>query len=271
MRPYLAIVGTRFRTLLQYRSAAVANVFTQTFFGLVRIMVLEGFYRSSAATPPLTFDQMVGYVWVGQATLAMFAWNVDADIRNVVRDGTVAYELCRPLDLYALWFSRALAWRTAPMLMRFVPMVVVASVLLPLLGFPEWQLRAPPSLAAGALWGATMLGALLLSCALTTLMHVTLLWTVNGAGTVAIISTLAAIFGGMVIPLPLFPDWARPLMEALPFAGAMDLPCRVFIGNISLAQGGGVLLHQLGWTLALVALGRALMRTGLRRLEGAGG
>jgi len=47
LRPYAAVVGARFRMLLQYRAAAIAGLFTQIVFGLVLIMVYEGFYRSS--------------------------------------------------------------------------------------------------------------------------------------------------------------------------------------------------------------------------------
>jgi hypothetical protein len=66
--------------LLQYRAAAVAGFGTQVFWGLMRIMIFEAFYRSSSADQPMTFPQVVTYVWLGQAMLAMFPWNVDADI-----------------------------------------------------------------------------------------------------------------------------------------------------------------------------------------------
>src|SRR5262245_51723444 len=103
--------------MLQYRAAAIAGLWTQVFFGLVMIMIYEAFYRSTALperAPPMTLRQIVNYVWLGQALFAMLPWNADADVRAMVRSGAVAYELCRPVDLYALWYARALAMRTAP-------------------------------------------------------------------------------------------------------------------------------------------------------------
>ena len=50
IRPYAAILGARFRMLLQYRAAAIAGLWTQIFFGLILIMIYEAFYRSSSAT-----------------------------------------------------------------------------------------------------------------------------------------------------------------------------------------------------------------------------
>jgi ABC-2 type transport system permease protein len=75
----------------------------------------------------------------------------------------------------------------------------------------------------------------------------------------------------MIIPLPLFPDWAQPIVRALPFAGLVDLPFRVFTGHIPTSALLPVLTHQLFWTIALVLIGRQLLSRGLRRIVVQGG
>ena len=274
LRPYLAIVAARFRAVLQYRAAALAGLFTQSFFGAVRIMIFEAFYAASAtagASAPMQLGQAVGYVWLGQATLTMFPWNDDPELRETIRSGGVAYELCRPLDLYSLWYARAVALRTAPVLLRLVPMFVFAMLVLPAVGMASWRLAPPPSLAAGLAWLASIAGAVALSCAVTTLMSVTQLWNVGAQGGAVLISGLATLLGGLVIPLPLFPNWAQPIVYALPFAGVMDLPSRLFTGNLGPEMAPLVLAHQLGWTLILVAVGRFLLSRSLRRIVVQGG
>ena len=270
MKPYLAILSARFRTMLQYRVAAVAGVWTQFLFGVVIISVYEAFYASTVEPQPLTFVQVVSYVWLGQALLAMLPWNVDAEVRAMLRSGAVAYELARPVDLYNLWFARALAWRTAPTILRAVPMAIVAMLVLPLLGLEEWRL-APPGLANGLAFVLAIGCTLLLSCALSTLVNITMLWTLSADGAVLILTVLVTLLSGMLIPLPLFPDWAQPVLMALPFAGLVDLPYRVYVGDIGLGGVPGVLLHQLAWTAALVLLGRRLLAAGLRRVVVQGG
>lgn len=255
MRAYLALAAARFRAMLQYRAAALGGIFTQSFFGLVRIMILDAFYRSSAAAQPLAAAEMVAYVWLGQMTYAMFPWNVDSTVREDVRSGNVVYELCRPLGLYWLLSSRALAWRSAPVLLRLPPMAIVATALMPAMGLGEWRLAAPPGAASAAAFLLAMVGALALSCAITTLMSITTLWTVSGHGVAVLTSALALLLGGMVIPLPLYPDWVQPIIAALPFAGLLDLPARLYTGNIPPSGLAWVLAHQLGWTAALVGLG----------------
>jgi ABC-2 type transport system permease protein len=97
LRPYLAIVSARFRMLLQYRAAAVGGLWTQIFFGLVFLGIYDAFYRSSTPgrTHPMTFAQVVNYVWLGQALWAMLPWNADAEVRAMVRSGAVRHARAR--------------------------------------------------------------------------------------------------------------------------------------------------------------------------------
>ena len=155
-RPYRALLSARYRMLLQYRVAAIAGAGTQFFWGFIRIMILLAFYRSSSAEPPMQFADIVTYVWLGQALLALLPWNHDLELERQIRSGDVAYELVRPLDLYAFWAMRILATRIAATSLRAVPIVVVAGVVLPLLGFESWRLAAPDSTASAALFLLSM-------------------------------------------------------------------------------------------------------------------
>jgi ABC-2 type transport system permease protein len=270
MKPYLAIFSARFRMMLQYRAAAIAGLWTQIFFGMVMIMVYEAFYHSTGRTQPMSLPQIVSYVWLGQVLLALLPWNADPEMRAMVRSGAVAYELCRPIDLYNLWFARAMAWRTAPTVLRAAPMALIAIFVLPLIGLGAWRLH-PPTLAGGLAFACAMLCALLLSCAFSVLVNISLMWTVSADGVVVMLTAMVSLLSGMIIPLPLFPDWAQPLLRALPFAGLVDLPYRVYLGNIAPSGIPGVMLRQLLWTLAIVLLGRWLLARGMRRIVVQGG
>ena len=271
MRPYLAVLSARYQMMLQYRAAAMAGTATQFFWGFIRIMILQAFYLSSTAEPPMSFAAVVSYIWLGQALLAFLPWNMDNEIDAMVRQGNVAYELVRPLDLYTLWYVRTLAMRTASASLRFLPIVLFAALVLPHTGAPQWALAAPASWQAGALFGIALLVALLLGCAITMLVHVSLMWTISGEGLSRLMPSLVTIFSGMVIPLPLFPDWLQPLLNALPFRGLVDVPLRIYSGDIPGADAWAAIAGSVVWGLALIALGRAMLARGTRRLVVQGG
>lgn len=188
----------------------------------------------------------------------------------MIRSGAVAYELTRPIDLYALWYVRAVALRTAPTVLRAVPMTVFAMLVLPLV-VPEWRLAPPVSLAAGVAFAATLAGALLVSCAITTLVNISLMWTLGGEGVAFVTTATVSLLSGMLIPLPFLPDAVQTLVAWLPFAGLCDQPYRIYTGDLAVAEAPLVIARQLGWVAVLVVFGRLALARGMRRLVVQGG
>jgi ABC-2 type transport system permease protein len=250
--------------LLQYRAAALAGLGTQIFFGIVRMMIIGAFYelpRASAA--PMTWPEVLNYIWLGQATLLILPTWTDGEVTGKIRDGSIVYELAKPVDLYALWFSRGIANRTAPMLLRAVPMLVIAWLF--------FGLTAPASFPAGCAWIASTASAVLLSSAISTLMLISIMWTISGRGIVDIVTPLVWTMCGILIPLPLFPNWMQTVISVLPFRGLMDIPFRVYSGNIPISECAAAIGSQLLWTLALIAVGKFALSSSTRRLAVQGG
>jgi ABC-2 type transport system permease protein len=263
MMAYAAVLGANFRMMLQYRAAAFAGVATQVFWGLIRVMIFEAFYRSSAATQPMSLPEVVDYVWLGQAMLLLLPFRPDGEIAQLIRSGNVAYELTRPADLYGFWYMRCLAARTAPLLLRAVPVFLIAGVF--------FGLRAPPSGGSAAMYALSTASAMLLSAALTALISITLLWTISGEGVARLLPAASWLLAGNIIPLPLFPEWAQGVLNVLPFRGMADTPFRIYIGHISPADAWLPILHQLAWAAALALLGRWLLSRAMRRVVVQGG
>ena len=270
LAPYAAVLSARYRNLLQYRAAAFAGFVTQLFWGAVRLMILGAFYAAADGPVPMNMTDVVAYVWLGQALLGMLPWNTDADFKEQVASGAVAYDMLRPLDLYGYWFARTLAFRTATTTLRAIPMAVFAMLLLPAFGLADWALPMPTA-AALAAFLAAITAAALLSTAITVLAHISMLWTLSGEGVDRILPSFVTILSGMVVPLPLFPDWLQPFLEWQPFRGLCDVPYRLYSGNIAAAEAVPEVLFTLGWTLVLVGAGRWLLARGARRLVVQGG
>ena len=263
MKPYLAMFGARFRGLLQYRAAALAGLFTQVFWGFLQVMVFTAFFTASTRPQPMTLEAVVTFIWLKQALLLLLPWRPDEDVRAAIRDGNVAYELLRPVDLYALWFARAVALRTAPAILRCLPMFALA--------LPWFGMQLPASVPAALAFTASIAAAVALSAAFTTLMSVSMLYTIESRGVQIISTLLANVFAGALIPLPFFPDWFQVLAHALPWRGLMDTPFRIYLGH---ALPGGVALsiaHQLLWLVVLVGLGRWLLARATARIVVQGG
>jgi ABC-2 type transport system permease protein len=266
MKAYLSVFKLRFAVQLQYRAAAFAAFVTNFFFGLVRVMVFQAFYASSILVQPLTLEQTVTYTWLTQITFRMQPWNLDRELLDLVRSGSIAYDLCRPLDLYFSWYCRLLALRLVPTLLTGIPIFLVV-LLLP----GDFRAALPPSAAAGIAWLSATLMALLLGCAITNLEVICALWTIAGDGMARIFPAIAMIFSGTIVPLAFFPDWAQAALRFLPFSGLADIPFRLYLGLIPDGRMLPLLGLQLLWTLVFILLGVKLLEKGLKRVVSQGG
>ncbi|MFP4015407.1 MAG: ABC transporter permease [Halanaerobiales bacterium] len=267
IKPYLSIIKIRFILLLQYRAAALAGICTHFLFGFVRVMVFEAFYNSSSIIQPLSYTQTITYIWLSQALLGLQPWNGDRELQSLIRSGNVAYELCRPLNLYNQWYSRSIALRSAPTLLEALPLFLITVFLLP----EQYRLVLPDSSVLVICWMITTVGALLLSAAITNLINVSTIWTISGRGVERLLPALVMFFSGMIVPIPLFPDWLQRIVIHLPFSGLVDIPMRFFTGALTVQTLLPMLAIQFFWIVVLVIAGRWLTAKGLSKVIIQGG
>jgi len=268
---YIAIVSARYRTLLQYRAAAFAGFVTQLFWGCINIMVLMAFFSLSDKEQPISLPQAISYIWLGQALLGMLPWSVDKEIEAMIVRGDVSYELVRPLDLYNFWFCRTIALRTATTTLRSIPMIVFAMVLLPVLGFDNWALQLPASAMAFLVFMVSLTCALALAVSFTMIMHVVLVYTISGEGLNRLMPSFVIILSGNMLPLPLFPEFLQPFLNLQPFRGIVDVPFRIYTGNIDALAAGPDIVHQVVWSITFIVLGRFLLTRSMGRMVIQGG
>ena len=264
-RPYVAILWARFSLMLQYRTAALAGFATQCWWGVIKIMVLWAFYAGNAHQP-ITRAQAITYVWLGQAFLALLPWQADADIALAAETGNVGYERLRPVDTHSLWLMRAIAWRVANTSLRALPMFCVAGILLPLSGLHDWSWLPPASLDAGALFLVSITLTVLLSSAFTVLLDCAVVALKTRRA-----SNLAPMFvnalSGMIVPLALLPSWAQSFLFWQPFAGLVDIPYRIYFGNLTGGAAFAGLAAQSLWVIAFILVGRFWLTRVMNRID----
>ena len=263
MRAYLPTFRMRWKMETQYRGAAVGGIFCQIFFGLILVSLYRALYESRPQTMPLS--SVVTYVWLQQAFFRMLL-SSDSDLLDKIRTGGIAYDLCRPLNLYGYYYTRAAAQKLMGSLIRAVPMLTIALLL------PEgWGISAPASLSA-LLLGLMGVGlGLLCVCALDNITMGISMRTIDTKGVQSLLNLLMMTFSGNILPLTLFPDAWQRIVTLLPYAQLLDAPIRLYTGEWAPSQAPRVLLTQGLWTAALVGLGLIIWKQNQKRIIVQGG
>jgi len=264
---YFSSFRIRLMQNLQYRVAALAGLMTQFFWGFMLIMILEAFYRNSDASIPMSLPQLASYIWLQQAFLVFVAlWFRDPEMFGMITSGNVAYELCRPTNLYYFWHVRLLAQRISGAALRCVPILLVATLL------PDpYRLRPPADLAAFLLFLLTLFTGVLINVSISMFIYILTFVTLSPVGSLMIIGTVGEFCSGMILPIPLMPEWLRNIVMVLPFRLAGDLPFRIWSGHIGMQEALIGFLTQLLWLGALVFFGQLSMRKVLNKAVLQGG
>lgn len=267
MKKYLSFFRIRFTNTLQYRAAALAGVATQFVWGILELLLFRAFYESNPAAFPMGFEQLSSHIWLNQAFLTMFmVWFFDRDIFKAITDGSVSYDLARPMNLYAMWFTKNMAIRLSRALLRCAPVLLFA-IILP----APYGLSAPASPLAFFMFLYTGVLAFLIVISYCMLIYILTFYTMNPTGVNAVASVLADIFSGSYIPLPFLPDKLQALLGFTPFAVMQNLPFRVWSGNIAGGEMWRMAGMQLFWLAVMSGGGMLLMRAALRRVVVQGG
>lgn len=267
MKKYWSFFHIRFIRGLQYRTAALSGMMTQFVWGAMEILLFKAFYEASPESFPMTFEALSTYVWLQQAFLALYmVWFWESELFNSITTGDVAYELCRPVRLYHMWFVRGLAVRLSKAVLRCMPILIVSSFLP-----APYGLTLPGDMTT---WGITLLSmtlGLLLIVAFNMIVYMSAFYTVSSQGMKLVITSLAEFLGGAVIPIPFLPGQVRIIVELLPFASAQNVPFRIFGGDLAGPDLYSSLIKQVFWLLAFVLIGSFMEKRALKRIVIQGG
>lgn len=267
MKKYISFFRLRFVMGLQYRSAALAGVATQFVWGTMEILMFRAFYEADAAAFPMTLQATCSYVWMQQAFLSLFmAWMMEGEIFNAIVDGNISYELCRPVNLYDMWFARSMANRFSMALLRCIPVLLV-SVLIK----APYGMMAPVSWKAFLLFVITLFLGAFVTIAFCMLVYISCFFTVSSTGVRMVAVSVVEFFQGGVIPIPFFPEKVREIMELLPFAAMQNVSFRIYSGDLSGKAMEKAVFLQVFWLIVLIAAGRGLNRIAMKKVVVQGG
>ena len=159
-----------------------------------------------------------------------------------------------------------LAERMVATLLRCLPIIIIG-LLLP----SPYKLCLPPTLGNFLVFMASLILSCLLVTALSLIVHIITMFTIDSRGITSAYMMIAEVFMGIVIPIPFFPLWMKKISDYLPFKFIGDFPYRVYSGSISVLEGKTLLLGSFTWMIVAIIFGFILSKYALKKAVIQGG
>jgi ABC-2 type transport system permease protein len=248
-----------------YPGATWAGLFTNSFFGLLIAYVMLAVYEHREDVGGYDVADALTYVWLAQGLLSVVAsfgpsWY---ELALRVRSGDIAVDLYRPLDLQAAGLGEDLGRAAYQLLFRAVPPFVLGALL--------FDLTAPADPLRWLAFSLSVVLAVVVSFAIRFIFNLLAFWLLDHRGVYVIALAVTSVLSGLAIPLVFFPGELRDILRTLPFAGMLQTPIDVYLGEELGGSTLGALALQAFWAVALLALGRAVLAAGTRKLVVQGG
>lgn len=261
----LAIAARAFRRYSTYTAATLAGIFTNSVFGVIFSYAYLALWRQSPHAGGYDAGDAVTYVWLGQAllmTVALWGGGATDDLTQRIRTGDVAIDLYRPVGLLHWYLAADLGRAAYHLLTRGVAPTVIGALL--------FGLVRPTPLAFAAFVVSVGL-AVVVSFGMRFLFAASAFWILDASGMRVLAGVLSLFFGGMVLPLNIFPDGIRQLALVLPWASYVQTPADLWLGRHTGWAALGALGLQALWAVALLALGELVLRAATRKVVVQGG
>ncbi len=264
-RLFLSIAGLELRKRLTYRADFWINAWVGLAIQIaVSAVLVEGVL---AATGQGAFAGWTRLQFVAYFVLANFVAKVVA---------TAEFEHAIAQDIYDGSLSRHLLYPASYALFKLAQHVGSAvPALLQAASFICWMPFAfglPPGISwsSVAMFVPALVLAVLLQFSLIVPLQAVAFWADNVWSLMVAHRMISRFLGGVFLPLSVFPAWAQPGLEWLPYRYLFAFPVEVLLGRVGPSAWAAGMSIALAWGLLMVAITRLTWRRGDLQYTGVG-
>ncbi len=263
MHLFYALIKLSFRRQLTYRTANLAGLATNFFFGLLRASVLIALYGERIDVAGYSLQDAVTFTGISQAAIACLSFFGWSEVMQSVYSGDVASDLLKPMGYFTFWLAKDLGRAIASFLVRGVTLMLAYALF--------YDITLPRSAGQWLAVAATLMLGMLVSFSWRFLVNLAAFWTPDARGITRFVFVFSWFLSGFMMPLRFFPEWFVDLCHLTPFPAMVNTLIEVYLGVLT----GPALLRAMGtqllWIALLFAAGQLVLRAGVRRLVIQGG
>lgn len=245
-----------------YRGEFLLYMISAVLGPTISLMVWRAALASGAELPVDAEYLTTYFVLLGVVSMLTSSWS-SGFIAEQIRDGTLSVWIVRPGSTHFSGIANNLSEK-----------VMKGIALVPLIGVVGWLVRdaisLPSNPARWALFAVSVLAAAVMVYAMDILVGALAFWLDDVAGIDRGRSLIIGVLRGNLVPLALFPVWARGFMDLQPFRFTLSFSLELLVGDLAgfdLALG---MVLQIVYAALFLVAAIHVWRRGLRAYTAVG-
>lgn len=266
MRKYLYSFKLYLLSLLQYRFDTVLSLIMSNISMLITILFWMLIYRSNRTDiiNGYTTADMITFFVVSSLFRTFILNGGGFEISGMIKSGDLSKALIKPhsinMFLYWKYLSNALY--------DFLKQLTLLLLIVPFFArYLTWDL-SPYSMIL-------LILHLITSTVISHLIWMSLgmiaFWLEQAQAVMWSFAVILNFLSGMFMPLDFFPEWSVRILELMPFAVFSYIPAKIYMNQISFAEGVYLLLVYILWVFVFTLLNMIVWKAGVKRYSAIGG
>lgn len=241
---YLEMIRIRFLMMLAYRTYYYSGILIYSINIGAYYFLWSAIYSGKEEIQGLSVAQMTTYVAIAWMARAFYYNNIDREIAQEIKDGTVAVELIRPYNYLGVKVMQALGEGLFRLFFLSLPGIIIVWLIFPIsfaVDLPTWFF-----------FGLATLFSFVIFTEINLITGILTFFLYNNTGLMRAKRVVIDLFSGLLIPISFFPVWAQKIMAFLPFQAISYIPSMIFTQGFSGKEIYAGLLNQLVWIVVLL-------------------
>lgn len=246
MKKYFAIMKCSFFESIAYRKSFLTSILANAMQIVVSFFVWKSIFSYQIIINGYTWETMKQYIFVSFLCNGILSFGFEMQAAYNIINGDIIMDLLKPISYRALVFWKAIGAAGFEF--------IVTSLITCLLyfwgdGHYEFGIVRGISFFISLLLGQT------LKFSIQYLFSLICFYTDNAYGVLKGREIFTNFFSGALIPLAMFPEQIREVVNVLPFSGIVYIPCGIFIGTFSMREVASAIIFQIFWCVILFIMG----------------
>ena len=263
MIKYRYIVKTQIIKSIYYNYSVYGNIIMQTIIMITTGFFWKALFLNATNVSGVDVESMLTYTVLSSMISVIMYTNVERRIEKSVRDGTIATDLIKPINIYGVYLAEDIGSVIALLFQNLLPIFVIGSLMI--------KLPIPKDVASIPLFAISLLESVAINWLIATLFGMLSFKLYDIDALIQVKKHLIRLLSGSIIPLWFFPEGIQSVLKLFPFMYIYQLPLSIYIGRDSRSDIYMQLAIQFVWLVILIIIFAVARRKTIRHLMVQGG
>ena len=246
MSAYIYFIKLRILISLEYRFRAISSVFVQFIILSITAFFWRAVYANRDVVQDVDLNQMLIFSVMSTLLGCFFVHTVENKMQRKIRDGSVAQDYIKPINLFGMFLAEDLGEIAANIIQRFIPIIIFASIFIV---FP-----VPASGLHFLLFALSTVFSFFILWFIAAIFGLLNFWLIDIGPIGGAKNHIILFLSGSIVPIWFYPDFIQRILAFTPFVYTYQTPIGIFIGRTSLEDALIEIAIQIFWCLSFFGL-----------------